>query len=151
MNDSITVIFTKRKWNPVSWIIRWAMPRTRFHNAISSHCLIVDGDYVVEAAMLHGVRRVLKDEAMKGQHIVRTVDFKVPDAEAGLAWLRTQVGMSYDFRGAFGVALSPDREWAKEGWWFCYELAAATIAAAGRDIFRTYGHIAENALLSVKP
>lgn len=149
--DTITIVFTKRKWNPVSWLIRWAMPRTRFHSASSSHCLIVDGDYMVEAAMLHGVRRVLKDEAMKGQFVVRTVTFNVPDAEAGLAWLRTQVGLKYDFTGAFGIALSPDREWAEESKWFCFELAAATLEAAGRILFRTYGHIAENQLLSVKP
>lgn len=149
--ETIRVIFTKRKWNPVSFLIRWSMPRTRFHIAESSHCLIEDGEYVIDSSMMHGVRRALRHEALKGQHVVRVVYFSVPDKEAGLAWLRTQVGKSYDFKGAFGVALSPDREWAKEDYWYCYELAAATLKAAGRDIFRKYGHIAENTLLSVRP
>lgn len=149
--DKITVIFTKRKWNPVSYLIRWCVPRSRFHLALSSHCLIEDGDFMIEATMLHKVRRLPRAEAMKGQTIVETVVYNVPDAEAGLAWARTQVGMSYDFRGAFGLALSPDRDWKKDGWWFCYELAAATIVKAGKDCFRNTGNINESMLLAIKP
>lgn len=149
--ETITVVFTKRTWNPVSWLIRWAMPRSRFYMGRTSHCLIEDGEHLIEANMLHGVRRVLREEALKGLTIVETVAYAVPDAEAGLAWARTQVGMAYDFRGAFGIAVAPDRNWKKEGWWFCYELAAATIAEAGRDMFRSVGHISENSMLSIKP
>ncbi len=149
--ETITVIFTKRAWNPVSWLIRWCMPRTRFHLSRSSHCMIEDGEYMIEATMLHGVRRELKEVAMKGQTPVTRVSYSVPDAAEGLRWARQQVGMSYDFSGAMGLAIAPDRDWTKEGWWFCYELAAATIAAAGRDMFRSVGHITESAMLSVKP
>lgn len=149
--EKLTVIFTKRKWNPASWLIRWCMPRSRFHLSLSSHCLIEDGDYLIEATMLHGVRRTTRDVALKGQTVVATVDYKVPDAQAGLAFAREQVGMSYDFKGAFGIAVAPDRDWTKEGWWFCYELAAAAIMAAGRPLFRSAGHITEGALLLVKP
>lgn len=62
--NKITIIFTTRKWNPVSWFIRWCLPRSRFANSLASHCLIVDGDYVIEANMLHGVRRVPSDVGM---------------------------------------------------------------------------------------
>ncbi len=150
--QKITIVFTKRAWwNPVSWLIRWCMPRTRFYLSKASHCLIEDGDHYIEAAMLHGVRRTPKDVAMKGLFLVERVEYLVPDAEAGLAWARGQVGSKYDFKGAVGIAISPEREWAEEGSWFCYELAAATLAAAGRDIFRCTGHITEGALLSIKP
>lgn len=149
--ETITLVFTKRKWNPVSWLIRYCAPRSRFYMSRGSHCLIKDGDYFIEATMLHGVRRALAEVSMNGQTVVETVEYSVPNAEAGLAWARTQVGMSYDFRGAMGLAISPDRDWKKEGWWFCYELAAATIAAAGRDMFRSQGNISENYLLCVKP
>jgi uncharacterized protein YycO len=149
--ETVNVVFTKRKFNPTSWIIRWCLPRSRFHSSQSSHAMIVDGDYVIEATMLHGTRRVLKAEALKGAVVVADVHYSVPDAEAGLAWARAQVGLPYDFKGAVGLALSPDRDWTEQDSWFCYELAAATLKAAGRDVFKHYGHISENQLLAIKP
>lgn len=149
--NQLTLVFTKRKWNPVSWLIRWAVPRSRFMLALSSHCLIEDGDYMIEANMLHRVRRVLRDEAMKGLTVVQTVVFSVPDADAGLRWAREQVGQKYDFMAIFGLALAPDRNWMKPGAWYCYELAAGAIMQAGRDVFREIGHVTESTLLLLKP
>lgn len=149
--ETITIVFTKRTWNPLSWLIRWAMPRSRFYLSRSSHCLIRDGDYMIEATMRHGVRRTPLEVAMKGQTQVASVTYFVPDATAGLLWARQQVGMSYDFSGALGIAIAPDRDWTKEGWWFCYELAAATLSAAGRSPFRSNGHITEHMLLGINP
>lgn len=151
MEDKITVIFTKRNWNPVSWLIRWCIPRSRFHLSQSSHCLIVDGDYLIEATMMHGVRRVLIADAMKGQTEITRVVYNVADAEAGIRWLRNQVGSKYDFKGALGLALSPYRDWKEDDCWFCYELAAAALAKAGKDIFKSYGHITETNLMAIKP
>lgn len=149
--SKITVIFTKRNWNPVSLAIRYCIPRSRFSLALSSHCLIEDGDYIIEASMTHGVRRELKSVAMKGLTAVATVEFNVPDAEAGLKWARTQVGSEYDFKGAFGLALKPYRNWKEDDCWFCYELAAMTLVKAGKDCFRSAGHITESTLLAIKP
>lgn len=150
--QTITVIFTKREWNPGSYAIRWGLPKSRFHVAPASHCLIKDGDYLIEASMEHGVRRVLAAEALKGLTVVQEVSFSVPDAEAGLAWVRTQVGMPYDWFGAFGLALAPDREWMQPDKWFCFELAAATLVHAGRADFREdAGHISGNLLMALKP
>lgn len=106
---------------------------------------------MIEATMLHGVRRVSKREAMKGQTFVTSVSYTVLNSAEGLRWARQQVGMSYDFSGALGLAIAPDRDWTKEGWWFCYELAAATISAAGRSPFRSNGHITEHMLLGINP
>lgn len=149
--DRITVIFTRRRWNPVSWLIRWLIPRSRFALGLSSHCLLVDGDYRIEAHMLHGVRRVLADVAMAGLTVVRTVAYSVPDAAAGISWARQQDGAKYDWQGAAGIALDPDRDWQEPGAWFCYELAAGSIKGAGRDAFAERGHITETTLLSIKP
>jgi uncharacterized protein YycO len=113
--------------------------------------LIVDGDYLIEASMTHGVRRVPFSEAMKGLKEVARVTYNVPNAEEGIEWARAQVGSKYDFKGAFGLALSPYREWAEETSWFCYELAAACLAKAGKDVFRSTGHITEVTLLAIKP
>jgi uncharacterized protein YycO len=149
--EKITVVFTTRKWNPVSWLIRFCLPRSRFKNAEASHCLVKDGDYLIEASMTHGCRRALFDEALKGSVVVRTVEFEVQDAEAGLKYAREQVGKAYDFKGAFGLAIAPDRDWTEDNSWFCFELAAATLAKAGRDVFNNIGHITGNTLLALKP
>jgi len=148
--ETITVIFTKRKWNPVSLLIRWAIPRSRLSLAESSHCLVKDGDYYIEANMLHKVRRSKADVAMKGLTVVKTVYYQVPNAEVGLAYGRTQVGKKYDWGGAFGL-LDPDRNWTAENSWFCYELTAAILRAAGRDQFNELGHITGTTLLALKP
>ena len=149
--SKITVVFTKRRMNPISWFIRWAVPRSRFALALSSHCMIVDGDYIIEAHMRHGVRRVLANEAMKGLTIVRSINYSVANAEDGLAWGREQCGAGYDWAGAFGTAIEVDREWQNPSEWFCYELAASVIKNAGRDAFAEYGCITESTLLSIKP
>lgn len=150
--NKITLVFTKREWNPGSYIIRWGIPLSRFKAALASHCLIKDGDYIIEANMEHGVRRSKADVALKGLTIVKEIEYTVPDAEAGLAWARTQVGLPYDWKGAFGLSLAPNRNWAEPDEWFCFELAAATLAKAGRDYFREdAGHISGNLLMAIKP
>lgn len=150
--QTITVIFTRRDWNPGSYAIRWGLPKSRFKVASASHCLIKDGDYLIEASMEHGVRRVPAAVALKGLTVVEEVSYSVPDANAGLTWLRTQVGLPYDWAGAFGLALAPDRDWTESDKWFCFELAAATLVNAGRADFRDdAGHISGNLLMALKP
>jgi len=119
--------------------------------ARASHCMVVDGDYIVEASTLHGVRRVLLSEAMKGCTEVGRITYQVPNAEAGLEWARHQVDKGYDWKGALGLALSPDRDWQADDRWECFELAAATIHKAGRTIFRDTGHVSGNMLMAIRP
>jgi hypothetical protein len=153
MSQTLTCIFTKRPWwNPVGLLIRWAIPRSRFALAVSNHCMLVDGDdYVIHATMLHGVVRQLKADALKGQIVVATRHYQVQDAEAGLKWARGEIGKPYDFQGAFGTSLAPDREWQKNDAWYCYELFAAALERAGRVLFRQYGHVTDSMLLMVAP
>lgn len=146
----LRILFTRRS-NPASWMIRYAVPRSRFALARASHCLIADGDRVIEANMLHGVRRVEAEEAMDGLVLVRSVDYQVPDAEAGLSWARSQDGKAYDWFGAFGIAISPDRKWQEDDKWFCFELAAAALVKAGLDVFSDVGHINGEHLLMLNP
>jgi hypothetical protein len=147
----ITILFTRRRWNLVSWLIRWAMPRSRFAWALSSHALIVDGGFCYEAVMLGGVRCVSLQAVLKNQQPVRELRYTVPDATAGIAWVQTQIGRPYDFKGAFGLALAPGRNWADDDCWFCYELAAGVLKAAGRPEFANLSHIGETALFSIAP
>lgn len=150
--NKLTVVFTKRRWNPGSLLIRWSLPRTRFHVARASHCLIKDGEYFIEASMEHGVRRVLAKEALAGLTIVDIVEYDVPNVDVGLSWLRRQVGKKYDWPGAIGLALAPTRNWMEADKWFCFELAAATLVMSGRDDFREdAGHISGEILMALKP
>lgn len=156
MNNNLSIVLTKAR-NPASYAIRYALPRSRFALAKSSHAVIVDGDCGIEARMLYrdggkwnsGVRRVPLGQAIGGATVVAQLNFLVPDAESGLSFAREQVGRDYDYAGAFGLAIAPDREWQLDDAWFCYELAAMTIHAAGRKLFSSVGHITEREFLGV--
>lgn len=149
--QTIRGIFTIRQNNPVSIGIRCMIPRSLTTMAQASHVIGVDGDHAIEANMLHGVRRVPLKEALKGAKIVREVDFVVPDREAGLRWGRGSVGSKYDFSGAVGLGLAPDREWQDPADWFCFEHFAMMLAKAGRDIFAKHAHVTADKLLSIIP
>lgn len=149
--DRITLLFCRRRWNPVSWLIRWAVPRSRFALSLSSHCMIDCGDTIIEANMIHGVREVARAVALKGQTIVVQTAYQVASREAGLAWARTQVGTPYDWPGAAGLGLTPGRDWGQDDKWFCYELAAGCLRAAGRDLFANLTHVGETALMAINP
>jgi hypothetical protein len=177
MTDStLHVIFTSRALNPISYLIRWMMPRSRLALAQSSHSMLVDGEHVIEAHMVYGVRRVPRAVALKGAKIVAERFYEVPDAEAGRAWYRSQVCAyvpqlpawlpecmrpilstvvllfknNYDFKGALGLGLAPGRDWQDDINWSCYEGVASSIKHAGRDVFADYGHITEQVLFAIK-
>lgn len=145
--DKAVILFVRRPWNPVSWLIRWALPVSRFQWARASHSMILDGDHVIHATMMHGVIRQPLAEAMKGQVLVGRKEFAVPNLAAGIAWARSQEGTDYDFKGAFGVSLKPDREWQQDDKWFCHELCATFLHKCGRRIFDRFGHVTDTALL----
>lgn len=149
--NTITVLFTRRKWNLISWLIRWAVPRSRFALALSSHCIIVDDGTAYEATMLHGVRKVALCVALTGQTVVKETRYQVPDRAAGIAFANEQVGAAYDWGGALGMGLDPYRDWSDDINWYCYEYAAAVLQAAGRPIFSNLSHIGETALMAINP
>lgn len=109
------------------------------------------GNDLVHASMLRGVIKQPYQEAMKGQYIVALRVYNVPDVEAGIKWLDNQIGKPYDWKGAFGIALDPYREWREDDSWFCHELCAGFLAACGKKTFLNYGHVTDTALLMVNP
>lgn len=160
--ETIRCHYTFRRWNLFSWLIRWMLPRNRLAMALVSHGVIVDGDYIIEASLWHGwaetirkrriggVRRILATQALAGAVIFETVDHVVPNAEAGLRFARQQEGKPYDFKGAFGLGIAADRDWQEDDCWFCFEIIAAMLHAAGRQVFRSNGHITGSILLLIK-
>lgn len=145
--DKATILFTRRPLNPGSLLIRWALPVSRFKWGRASHSMLLDGDHVIHATMLHGVVRQPIEEAMRGQIVVARREYEVPDLQAGLEWARSQIGTNYDFEGAFGVSLNPDRDWTSDDKWFCHELCAAFLHACGRKLFERFGHVTDSSLL----
>lgn len=172
---TIRILFTRRAWNPISWLIRWGMPRSRFAFALSSHCIIDTGDKCYEATMIYGVRETDLVTVLKGQTIVRSRAYTVPDLPTGLAWIKSQLcpyepnppawlpqwaqvvyataqrirHSNYDWGGASGLSLAPDRDWAEEDRWWCYELAGGFLRACGRRVFSSLSHVGETALLAL--
>lgn len=153
--DRVTVVFTKSNFSFISLLIRWALPRSRFALALSSHCLVrvgneKDGYKTYDMGFKTKLKEVDFDKAMKDRVVVATRTYLVPSLEAGIKWAQEQVGKDYDIKGAFGVAIAPGRDWSSEEDWFCYEFAAAFLKACGLDIFHSLAHITETALLSLR-
>lgn len=127
MSQSIQVVFT-RSWLPGSWLIR-ALTGSRW-----SHCALIVGDEVIEAAMGAGVRRRPLAELIAASSAHSIVDLPVQDAAAVIAAAESQIGQRYDWLGAFGVALR--RCWHERDAWFCSELVAWSADKAGSPWFR---------------
>lgn len=147
---TIKVLFTRRK-SIFSWLIRWALPRSRFSLGECSHCLVVDCGYAIEAKMFYGVKKTPIDQVVNNSIVVKEVDYEVEDVNAGISWLRFQVGKSYDWLGVFGLVWNQDRDWQDESNWFCFELAAATLHHAGRKIFNSDALVTGSMLMSIMP
>jgi hypothetical protein len=153
------VLVTHPIWNLPSTLIRMALPQSALHPSKTSHAIIVDGEYGIEAKMLYldgwkvktGVRRVLLDVALKGATIINDIEYAVPDANQGLSWAREQEGKPYDWKGALGLFISPFRNWNEDDSWYCYELAAQTIHQSGRKLFSNVGGITGRELVGVNP
>lgn len=151
----MTALFTTRPFNPMSIAIRAISPISLFKMAPASHVIIIDGDsgYAIEASMMHGVRRVNVDVALSGSKVVKRMDFEVEDAEAGLLALREIAwrGAKYDFKGALGLALEPDRNWQEDSEWFCSELFAYGLQKAGRPLFGDNARVTPYMLMCIAP
>lgn len=99
-----------------------------------SHCALVDGDTVIEAAAFHGVReRPLRDFMADA---TKAAVLALPgDPGAVIAAARSQLGKPYDWLGVAGIGFR--RRWQDEDAWFCSELVAWAFEAAGAPLFRT--------------
>lgn len=167
---SVTVVYTKKYTSLFSWLIRWALPVSRFKLGQTSHGYIQDFDNPLKyyeatlffgfKAMLEaiktrdiskmtGVREVSLSE-VQNNTIVKTAVYDVPNVREGMEWLRGQVGKRYDLRGAIGLGITPTRNWAEDDSWNCYELIAGTLKYSGLNVFNNISHVTEIALFAIK-
>jgi hypothetical protein len=155
MQQTIRAAFTTRPLNPVSLAIRCANPVNLVTIAPASHVIVLDGarGHALEASMLHGVRSIPVEEALSGCKIMEWRDYRVPDAEAGLAWMRDAAArkVPYDWGGALGLGLAPGESWQDEDKLFCFEFLALGLEKAGRPIFRDDARVTAHMLLSIIP
>tara|TARA_R110000868_G_scaffold54575_1_gene170488 strand:+ start:5260 stop:5748 length:489 start_codon:yes stop_codon:yes gene_type:complete len=153
--STLTILFVRRTgWDLSrvgSMFIRWALPVSRFKWARASHSIVAHNGFAYHATMRHGVVKEPIAQALHGQTVVAQRDFHAPNVDAAIAWLETQIGKPYDWRGAIGVSLSPDRLWGSEESWFCHELCAAALRESGRNLFIEFGHVNDSALLLMEP
>lgn len=99
-----------------------------------SHCALVDGDMVIEAAAFHGVRERPLSEFFADASKREVIEIKA-NASAVLAAARSQIGKPYDWTGAAGIGMR--RNWQDDDAWFCSELVAWAFEAGGRSLFRS--------------
>lgn len=147
----VIIHYTKRLWNPLSWVIRIFLPRSLLRVAMSSHCIVEIHGRFFEAHMLHGVRELDWEQATKGAVVVCSHQHDVPDEDAALAFADgcATRKVKYDFTGAIGLVVKPGRDWREDDKYFCYEFAAAVLHAGGRRIFANLNHITEIALMAI--
>jgi uncharacterized protein YycO len=98
-----------------------------------SHCGIVFGDNVIQAAAFKGVVGTPLAEMIAEASTYAFRDFDGVDDEKAHAFALAQIGKPYDWPGAAGLALH--REWEEDDSWFCSELVEAALVAGGRTRF----------------
>lgn len=99
-----------------------------------SHVALIDGDSVIEAAALHGVRRIPAAQAVAAARRAAVVDMSCCDPQAVIAAAAEQIGKPYDWTAVLGLGLR--RDWQEPDAWFCSELVAWAFDAAGQALFR---------------
>lgn len=106
-----------------------------------SHCAIVDGSEVIEAAFGYPVRARPLDDLLSESSDQDIIYIEVPDAharDAVIAAARAEIGKPYDWRGVVGFLPRADIHDAHA--WFCSELVAHAFEAACVPLFRCRPH-----------
>lgn len=99
-----------------------------------SHCAIIDGNEIIEAAAKHGVRRRLLAELIAESSKYEILDFVCDDPSKIHEAASNQIGKPYDWFGAIGLGIH--RNWQDQNKWFCSELVAWAFHSAGYSLFR---------------
>lgn len=132
-------IFARTK-SPFSYLIRANTRGNGFTIANGwSHVAIIVGekeDHVIDAMALKGVRAPRTLDSFKQgfpDHEIR--ELKCPNDAAGINWLTTQIGASYDYQAYIDLLIYLEfdikRDWQDPSNWFCSELAAEAAVKAG--------------------
>jgi len=123
------LIFSRRR-SLGSWLIRIFCWSRWSHVSVQ-----IDAETIIDATFAHGgVRMRTMGELLREASAIETIAVQVADEAAGLAWIAEQLWRPYDWTAIIGFVLRAD--WAQPSKWFCSELAAGAIHAAGRKLVR---------------
>jgi len=125
---SIQLLFSAN-CDPISAVIR-AATWSRW-----SHVSVVDGGSVIEAAPLHGVRRVSLGGVISQSDDWILIALPCANPAAVIAAAASQIGKPYDYTAILGLGLH--RDWQEDDSWFCSELVAWGFNSAGQPLFRS--------------
>ena len=105
-----------------------------FTRGAYSHAAWVCRDGTVIEARGSGVRRVasISDQHLDGTPVEI---YQVPgcDVDAAEAWLATQIGKKYDYKGLFGFVTRADQDDGQAAW-FCSELVFTAAQKGGVEL-----------------
>lgn len=124
---SVRVIFTRR--HHIGTIVLRGFLWSKW-----SHCAIIDGDRVIEAAAPDGVRTRPLADLINESSKFEIVDFPSRNPQEVINAARGQIGAPYDWGGVVGIGFR--RRWQDDDAWFCSELIAYAFAQAGEPIVR---------------
>lgn len=99
-----------------------------------SHCAIIDGDEVIEAAAPGGVRVRPLADLIADSTKWEIIEIPCKNPAAVIAAARKQVGAPYDWLGVVGIGFR--RRWQDDDAWFCSESIASAFYDAGEPIVR---------------
>lgn len=125
--NSIRLLFSTAA-NPFSALIR-AATWSRW-----SHVALVDGLCVIEATVVHGVRRISLMAAINQSQEFVLATLPCVNSAGVIAAAANQIGKPYDYTAILGMGLH--RDWQEDDSWFCSELVAWGFSAAGQPLFR---------------
>jgi hypothetical protein len=114
------------------WLIRLFTFSQWNHVAIE-----IDGQ-LYEARGATGVTRSSAKGYLQGWSKSATVEINPPSPDLAVKFLDAQVGKGYDFGGL--IALPFRKPWHGVSKWFCSELVAAALLAAGLPKMRVEAH-----------
>ena len=103
-----------------------------------NHVAVEIGGTVYEAKGLTGVTRSGSKDYLKHWAKTATVKISAPSPVSAVAFLDAQIGKRYDFGGI--IALPFRKSWHGRSKWFCSELVAAALIAAGLPKMRIESH-----------
>lgn len=126
--DSVSVIFSRRA-NIGSLALR------TFLWSGWSHCAIIDGDNVIEAAMFHGVREITLNEFIADKSLYEIISIPCADAAAVIAAAKSRIGLPYDWLGVLALLLHYELQRPTQD--FCSKLVAWAFEKGGTPLFRT--------------
>mgnify|MGYP000863110273 FL=1 len=112
-----------------SWLIRLCTFSKWSHVAV-----LIDEFSIIDSTAKYGGVKITSKEVFKSTYEFEVYDIELPDEEAAISFLFSQIGKKYDWTSIFGMIFQ--RNWQEDDRWFCSELLEAACVKGGKQRFR---------------